>query len=375
MIIQMNTASVQSQVISFLRFPLVVFVLFIHSDFRGISSAWNPALLNTPFLHLASISLSLGNIIDFLSGSLAPLANPFFFFISGLLFFKGSDFSKKDYFDKLRSRTRSLLVPYVMWNAIFLVVLFVAEQLQPGWTSAIGKPIAQFGITDFLLSFWDISLICNQGGIAAPLDITMWFVRDLIILVILSPVIFWSLRWLSSFKKPIAIIVLCALLLAADHIPSVPGLNPQAFAFFGFGAYFGINKTDFTALFRPFLLGGLLFAIFFKQFGMYNLMYAALIVLSISLVTRTIQSGRHKQLPSILTDACFFVFAYHTLALGIIISLFKSGILNPSGNVQMAICYFFTPAVLFLVGALFHCILNRFFSSLLSLLTGGRSSS
>ena len=252
----MNTASVQSQVISFLRFPLVVFVLFIHSDFRGINSAWNPALLDTPFLHLASISLSLGNIIDFLSGSLAPLANPFFFFISGLLFFKGSDFSKKDYFDKLRSRTRSLLVPYVMWNAIFLVALFVAEQLQPGWTSAIGKPIAQFGITDFLLSFWDISLICNQGGIAAPVDITMWFVRDLIILVILSPAIFWSLRWLSSFKKPIAIIVLCASLLAADHIPSVPGLNPQAFAFFGFGAYFGINKTDFTALFRPFLLGG-----------------------------------------------------------------------------------------------------------------------
>lgn len=74
----MNTTDRQAQVISFLRLPLVVLVLFVHSNFHGISTAWD-ALWVSSTNHIGPQLPTLGAIIDFLSGSLALLANPFSF--------------------------------------------------------------------------------------------------------------------------------------------------------------------------------------------------------------------------------------------------------------------------------------------------------
>ena len=74
-----NKDSTLSQVITALRFPLIVLVLFVHSNFKGVSFAWDNAL-KIFSLPIGNINLSLGTFIDFISGSLAPLANPFFLF-------------------------------------------------------------------------------------------------------------------------------------------------------------------------------------------------------------------------------------------------------------------------------------------------------
>lgn len=72
----------QSKVISFLRFPLIVAVVFIHSQpheviIGGISL-------------VDSNNLNTYTYVNFLiSGVIARVAVPLFFFISGFLFFKG----------------------------------------------------------------------------------------------------------------------------------------------------------------------------------------------------------------------------------------------------------------------------------------------
>ena len=42
--IRTNKDSTLSQVITALRFPLIVLVLFVHSNFKGVSFAWDNAL-------------------------------------------------------------------------------------------------------------------------------------------------------------------------------------------------------------------------------------------------------------------------------------------------------------------------------------------
>lgn len=78
MLLRMNTADTDSQVIHFLRLPLVVLVLLIHSNFHGTSEAWN-ALWAAGAPSVGPAMPTLGTIIDIISGSLAQLANPFSF--------------------------------------------------------------------------------------------------------------------------------------------------------------------------------------------------------------------------------------------------------------------------------------------------------
>lgn len=71
--ISINTANTQSQVISILRFPLVVLILFIHSNFHNISADWDVFwTINTT--GIGPQVPSLGDVFDIISNSLATLA-------------------------------------------------------------------------------------------------------------------------------------------------------------------------------------------------------------------------------------------------------------------------------------------------------------
>ena len=131
-----NKDSTLSQVITALRFPLIVLVLFVHSNFKGVSFAWDNALKASFSLPIGNINLSLGTSST-LYRSLAPLANPFFFFISGLLFFHCRQFTRKVYINKIRHRLQSLLIPYILWNLLFLLIIAIGSSLRSGWTAII----------------------------------------------------------------------------------------------------------------------------------------------------------------------------------------------------------------------------------------------
>ena len=89
---------IQSQVITFLRFPLVMCVLFVHANFIGM------------FPDEASFRFA-PQVCEFVSTRIAPIANPFFFFLSGLLFFREGNFSWTIYRQKVSRRVHTLLLP------------------------------------------------------------------------------------------------------------------------------------------------------------------------------------------------------------------------------------------------------------------------
>ena len=71
----MRPTDLQSKVIAFLRFPLIVLVMFASCNLTTLGGEWG----TLPFA---------GRFIDVFSRRVATFAIPFFCFISGYLFFK-----------------------------------------------------------------------------------------------------------------------------------------------------------------------------------------------------------------------------------------------------------------------------------------------
>lgn len=374
--ISINTANTQSQVISVLRFPLVVLILFIHSNFHDISANWDVFwTINTT--GIGPQLPSLGDVFDIISNSLATLANPFFFFISGSLFFKEGLFSKELYLHKLQRRAFSLLLPYILWISTYLFLLSVAEGIFPNWTAIVHKPIESFSFTDWLLCFWDISKIGPQGGIAAPLVIPFWYIRDLMIICLFTPIIYKVLHWLANKQKEISILLFVALLYASRWAENLPGLSVQGLLFFSFGAFFSIKQIKFIDVMRPLKWGGLFFAIFAWQINCANLMYAGLIVFTVSTTTRILERRKQQNklafpLPLVLINSTFFVFAFHSIVLGGILTILKHGIVVPHNELEAFLIYILSPVTMLTVSVGVYWLFYKIAPRIVSIYCGGR---
>lgn len=234
-----------------LRFPFIVMVVFIHSpgvgkipDFVDISDI--SSLSSVDYWNLFRIAFS--NVLP-------RVAVPGFFLISGYLFFyKCSVWNKTTYFYKLKKRFYTLFIPYVLWNVIHLLVpilmFYILGFSNHKYTISAQKYIES---VDWIRWIWDFSFINeseeNWLGIwheyTYPINIPLWYVRDLMVVCLLTPVIYWSIK---KLKFPF----LCILALA--HIleiwPNVHGLSSIGLLYFSLGAYFSINKINIIKLFR-----------------------------------------------------------------------------------------------------------------------------
>lgn len=98
---------------------------------------------------------------------------PLFFLISGYLFFQNKKcFNTEFFIDKIRKRIRSLLIPYLIANIVTLLIALLPIYLH-------------------LPSFVKHVDLCNILRVLTiqPIDAPLWFIRDLICLVFLSPIV------------------------------------------------------------------------------------------------------------------------------------------------------------------------------------------
>ena len=120
---------------------------------------------------------------------LCRVATPMFFFISALLFFKECTFN--DLERKFSSRIRSLLIPYIVWNIIFVLLFFILSHT-PCFAS-------KMNVGEILNSPKEI-----VRAVLNSYHTDLWFVRNLMFYVLLAPIILLLFK-----KKKNAIIVLC----------------------------------------------------------------------------------------------------------------------------------------------------------------------
>lgn len=168
-----DSQKLQSDVITFLRFPLAVGVIMIHTSFSDV-------MINGQLL-AGTMPLEVYDFVyGFLNIAFMQMAVPLFFFISGYLFFcKTTNFGLREYGQKMKQRARTLLLPYVFWNLVMIAVMYFGQILFPGLLSGNNMMIADYSIKDWIMSFWDISY--RTGGLHLPMNGSLWFIRDLMV--------------------------------------------------------------------------------------------------------------------------------------------------------------------------------------------------
>lgn len=164
-----------SKRITSLRFLLAVFVVFIHNRLDVETATHYHLAFDEPTF--------ITYLKTFMTSTLGSAAVPLFFLFSGYLQFHKQD----SYPVLLKKRLKSLVVPYVLWTLLAVLLLFVGQRI-PQLSSFFQNEdniVREWGLSDWLGIFW----VHLQDGKNLPLVGQLWFVRDLIVLVIASPII------------------------------------------------------------------------------------------------------------------------------------------------------------------------------------------
>lgn len=247
------TDKLRSDSLNLLRFPLAVVVLTAH--------IWPTDSFVLQGTSYATDAFPLFQFISrCFSGFLRGQSVPIYYFISGYVFFAGVSLTKDVFKRKLQNRIKTLLVPYIIWNLMAaFVVIFVNCFLFPLFSSHLPRfvqPQVNFSFAAFLSIFWDAShgFFCPEVSSATdltshsiyPQDLPLWFLRELIIVVLFTPLIGILLKHIRS-----GIPCLLGITWFACAYFELGYMNQllTAFFFFSWGAYISINRKDMLAEF------------------------------------------------------------------------------------------------------------------------------
>lgn len=114
-------------------------------------------------------------VADLFNNNVTHAAIPLFFMISGYLFLRRFDLSMDAYLGMCRKKLLTLLIPYLIFNLIWVLWLFFVGSIE------------MFGSKSFLLQEGILTKVLGIGTV--PLNYPLWFLRDLLIVFLVSPVL------------------------------------------------------------------------------------------------------------------------------------------------------------------------------------------
>lgn len=341
-----------SATISWLRFPLILFIIMLHCN-----SVQRPdGNHDIYFRVLYPFSIWLGET-----------GVPGFFFISGLLLFM----SQKSYLQKLKTRTRTLLTPYLLWNLI-LVILYITLY-KVGYPQDInGRSIVEYGIIDYLRLFWDRGSFDN--GNFVPILCPLWYIRNLIIMVILSPLLYYIIK----YTRELYLIIVTIWWMTTFHNAFIP----QTILFFSLGAYFSIlnknplrmidnNKTIFLTLSFVFAIGDIVSHTLYGtpiNLQIHRLALISNIPMLLLLADYCVQ---HRYTSKFLPNASFIIFCVH-YPIVVVLRKFCVTQFSDSSDIVHILLYFACVVISTLLSLSIYQVLNLYFPKVKNILSGNR---
>lgn len=200
--------------ITYLHFILSILVILVHS-INGTGK----------FQSFFSIESGIGQF-----------AVPLFFVISGFLFFRNADVIA-DVTKKINKRIHTVLYPFLIWNIIYYVIHLLIKG---------GKAFS-------IIELFDVAFNYTYNP-------AFWFMYQLILLIAISPIIFYALK---NTKTKVIFFILASLLVILDI--DIPFINEDAILYYTFGAYASRLYTS-NKLFlieKKYIIPAIFIAIFF----------------------------------------------------------------------------------------------------------------
>lgn len=340
--------------LAWLRFPLAVAVVFIHSLGSPVPNC--SVIVADPFS-----ATSIYDLLRLLCSRVMPgFAVPLFFLISGYLFFYRMDTWRwEEYGGKLRRRVRTLLVPYLIWNVLYCLYL-TWPQLWPVLTGDVpcSAWIGRLNTMGGIHILWDSHVISRSTHLfglyyasTAPVLVPLWFVRDLMVVVLFAPVIYWLVRRFRWW--PLAVV---GLFYAVDLWLPWHGFSVTCCFWFVAGATFALMGCDLCDAFRRYRYMALCVVAVLLPVSLicyvtmnqhYNLLgrlfqvgyIVAAVVAVVGFVTEGLNKGRLKVSP-MLAEASFFVYVAHIFLLKHVMHYLHTLV---SGTASAVVVYFAVP--------------------------------
>lgn len=173
----------------------------------------------------------------FLANGALRFRIPLLFIISGYIF-AYQDY--KPYNERVKSRFRSLMIPYFLWSAVGLALTFLLQQftytaqlVQEAGIDQLGdnRPYASIGLKGIFYR-WAV----------VPISFQLWFIRSLFIYNILYPAFRWAI---TKFPGPWFIMMFVLWFAGFQFI----FIEAQGILFFTVGVW--LNKTNYPIEKKP----------------------------------------------------------------------------------------------------------------------------
>ena len=341
-----------SNAITWLRFPLIFLIILLHCySVQRLEGSHE-----TYFKVLYPFSLWLGET-----------GVPGFFFISGFLFF----LSKKTYYQKLQARFHTLLIPYLLWNLILLTLYLVA------WAADYpqninGRSITGYTFIDYVRLFWDRGSFDN--GNFVPLLCPLWYIRNLLIISILSPILYYIIRYAGK----VFLLVITFWWMISYHNAFIP----QTIVFFSLGAYFSIfdiNPLHLVLKQKNLFLN--LFAIFAVCDIISHTAYGTPVNLQLHRLSLIFNipaflilgdwSTQHGYNSKLLSNAAFIVFCVHYPIVVILRKLFIAHFFDAQESFHILL-YFVCVIITTLISLGIYLFMDKYLPNIKRILSGKR---
>jgi len=375
----MTNEEIQSKTIRLLRFPLAVAVVFTHAV---SGHEVNAHMSQVDWQNLTGMDIY--NIIRYtVSLLIARGARPCFYIFSGFLFFhKMIEWNRPLYFEKIKRRIKTLVIPYLLWNIIPIVI--TAVLLFRHMDGSLAKWMNELWAGGILKIFWNYYEYGAGNNIFGypipsyfPYNDPLWFVRDLIMMSFLSPLIYYYVK----YTKIVGIVVLGICYYTQVWI-YIPCFKIDAFFFYSLGAFFSIQGKNLIVELRKGMAFWLIVAVITMLIKMYDtesrivfLFIIALTVTIINIASWLLEHGRinaDHAFVSFLSRTSFFVFAVHTVFLLGWSQRFVNFIITSDSVFYLIIKYFSETIVCVVVCVGLYYLTHKIAPKLLNVLTGSR---
>ena len=301
-------------------------------------------------------------IVMFLSSRLCSVSVPCFFIISGFLFFRGIEkFDVHIWFHKLKSRSRTLIVPYFLWNLIGCVLALVKSRWLgfPSYGVIVEDHI---NIIRLVEGFVDL-----QDGF--PYAFAFWFMRNLILFVVISPLTFFFAR-----KKWIFALFIVTIGLTDTYL--------FGFEYFTLGAFLEMHYPNIVKTPSKYIaLYGLIVWVFLSMIALLfhlshslealNLSCTAGAFVTVLWLSKRIASRSIPVWFELLVRSTFFIYAIHQFFCTIIRNFYIT-IFGVSTFPGIVISYIFSFLTLISISFLCWVVLKKYFPRLTVILGGDR---
>lgn len=346
-----------SRKITFLSFILSVGIVYFHAynvNIYNLSGGGKAAFLIERF---ETVCLNLlGSVV------------PFFFMISGFLFFRNFAPERNCYLSKLKSRFRSLFIPYVIFTVIGYFYFFAVSNI-PFISVHMNTEPMKFDIVALIKSLWT-----NQYSIV------LWYVRNLLVMVILSPAVYFIMKNRKGFHVGTIVLIISFIISLSVNLKY--GESTLVFqmnrlfnnTYFFAGAFLAINHKDWvyyknrniTAIGSILLALCIICTVLFDFFDYNNVIKNIMIPVSVWMMSNAFY---FRGLPKYL-QISFFIYCVHEYILEAIEKLWM--IAAGASPAAALTDFLLMPVICIFIVTVISIVIRKITPGIWKVITGGR---